>query len=251
MPILPALAVAAPLIAGGGQAATGLIANRQNIKFAKEQMKQQREWAQSDWYQVNAYNHPSQQMARYKEAGLNPHLIYGNANNTPAGMVRTTTAEAPKTDPRGIIEGIGTAAQAPQALMAVQNLLNQTSLLQAQTANLNAQKDLAEQKFKLTGEQWDDLRMGPMFQNLRSANLMEYTDAQRNILPTRAMAWEKYLAETARTDATAKHAQSLYNLAKQEGLLKQADIDMLENLSAAPAGLKYIVEFLKIILGKF
>lgn len=40
------------------------------------------------WHMQNAYNDPSAQMARYKAAGLNPHLIYGqgtpgNANNAP------------------------------------------------------------------------------------------------------------------------------------------------------------------------
>nr|QJB21653.1 MAG: DNA pilot protein [Microvirus sp.] len=36
------------------------------------------------WNRTNAYNSPASQMQRLKEAGLNPNLIYGNINNTPA-----------------------------------------------------------------------------------------------------------------------------------------------------------------------
>jgi len=131
---------------------------------------------------------------------------------------------------------------------AQKSLENETARTQAQVLSLKAQTDRTNLQNKLTNETWDELILGPLFQNLGKAANIEYTDAKRNILPERAMAWEKYLAETARTDATAKHAQQLYNLAKQEGQLKQADIDMLERLSAAPTGLKYVIDFLKIIL---
>lgn len=34
------------------------------------------------WNMQNAYNTPAAQMERYKQAGLNPHLIYGQSNTT-------------------------------------------------------------------------------------------------------------------------------------------------------------------------
>lgn len=37
------------------------------------------------WNRQNAYNHPSEQMARYKEAGLNPALMYGSGGSASAG----------------------------------------------------------------------------------------------------------------------------------------------------------------------
>lgn len=40
------------------------------------------------WHATNAYNHPKAQMRRFKEAGLNPHLIYGQmANVSPPAHV--------------------------------------------------------------------------------------------------------------------------------------------------------------------
>ncbi len=44
------------------------------------------------WERENAYNHPSQQMARLREAGLNPNLVYGN------GSAVQTSARSPQMD---------------------------------------------------------------------------------------------------------------------------------------------------------
>lgn len=45
----------------------------------------------------NAYNTPMAQMQRFKDAGLNPHLIYGQGNSGNAGAPPpVTTQEAPK-----------------------------------------------------------------------------------------------------------------------------------------------------------
>lgn len=44
------------------------------------------------WNATNEYNHPAAQMARYREAGLNPNLIYGQSNTTSASTVGTAVA---------------------------------------------------------------------------------------------------------------------------------------------------------------
>ena len=49
------------------------------------------------WNMQNAYNHPKMQMARLKEAGLNPMLVYGHgtvAGNT-AGPIGSVSASTP------------------------------------------------------------------------------------------------------------------------------------------------------------
>jgi hypothetical protein len=54
------------------------LANSQNIEF---------------WNMQNAYNTPKAQMARLKDAGLNPNLIYGsNANTGTAGAIAPSKA---------------------------------------------------------------------------------------------------------------------------------------------------------------
>lgn len=55
-----------------------------------------RQNALADQQALNAYNSPLQQMQRFKEAGLNPNLIYKQTNEGAA--VRSTDAIAPKID---------------------------------------------------------------------------------------------------------------------------------------------------------
>lgn len=82
-----------PLIIGGLVAgASNLIGqgvtNTQNRKLSKYSYQQDL----AMWHRQNAYNHPSQQMARLKQAGLNPNLVYGT------GSVGNTSAPPPKYD---------------------------------------------------------------------------------------------------------------------------------------------------------
>jgi hypothetical protein len=55
----------------------GHFQNVKNRKFAREQYKQQRQDNLADWATANEYNSPKAQMQRYRDAGLNPNLIYG------------------------------------------------------------------------------------------------------------------------------------------------------------------------------
>lgn len=45
----------------------------------------------------NAYNDPSAQMERLKNAGLNPNLVYGNGADAQAGPIATHSAPTPQT----------------------------------------------------------------------------------------------------------------------------------------------------------
>lgn len=226
--------------------------NRDNINAFHENVNKQRDWALQDWEKVNRYNAPEQQMQRFKEAGLNPHLIYGNANNSPSAMIRETGGTPPPKSAQGLIAGAqqisNMGAHASNAYFANANLENDTALKKAQILNLKSQSDKNNAQTAVTNKSFEDLIMEPWFRNRNMAAGIELKDAQRNTLPTRQMAIDKYLAETAKTDANAKHALQLYELAKQEGKLKQKDIDMLESLSTAPMGLKYIIELLRIAL---
>ena len=43
-----------------------------------------------NWHMQNAYNTPAAQMQRYKDAGLNPNLIYGQGNSGNAQPISAT-----------------------------------------------------------------------------------------------------------------------------------------------------------------
>lgn len=81
-----------PIVAGAfgaGASALGSVFNtlwgnsksseeaEKNRKFNAEQARIQREWSERMWNLNNEYNTPSRQMSRYREAGLNPNLLYG------------------------------------------------------------------------------------------------------------------------------------------------------------------------------
>lgn len=69
-----------PLIAAGVSAIGGLIGQgmqkRANMKLAQFQATANEKYLQSQLQ----YNTPANQMARYQQAGLNPHLIYGQGS---------------------------------------------------------------------------------------------------------------------------------------------------------------------------
>lgn len=90
------LGAAAGLIGQGINAVFTRGANRRNQQLAQEAYSRERADNLADWQRQNAYNHPSEQMKRLKEAGLNPHLVYGNGATTTAQQVSSTKQEAAK-----------------------------------------------------------------------------------------------------------------------------------------------------------
>lgn len=94
--------MASPLGIAGGvfdgiNTVSSLVGNILNYLSVKETNRANRELAElsyqqniAQWERENAYNHPAQQMARLKEAGLNPNLVYGN------GSAVQTSAHSPQ-----------------------------------------------------------------------------------------------------------------------------------------------------------
>lgn len=82
------------------------------------------------WQMNNEYNHPSEQMARLRKAGLNPNLMYGQ------GTVgnSATPAKAPNEEPQRF--------EALESLLQGQNIKQ----MEAQTDNLRAQNTLLTQQ---------------------------------------------------------------------------------------------------------
>lgn len=82
------------LIAGGGQ----LVGNVVGAITGNNQQKKARQWQEKMWHMQNEYNTPTQQMQRLKDAGLNPHLVYGNGANVQAGPVGSPPPTQPTPD---------------------------------------------------------------------------------------------------------------------------------------------------------
>jgi len=82
-------AIAAPAAGSLINSIGGVFGNRANRRFSERMYNQQRSDNLAFWNQQNEYNSPAAQMARFKAAGLNPHLIYGQGSAGNASSVQT------------------------------------------------------------------------------------------------------------------------------------------------------------------
>lgn len=136
---IPFSALAPSLITGGasllGQGLNAGLQNRANQinrQFALDMYNRQRQDALSDFDRVNAYNTPAAQMQRFREAGLNPNLIYGQANMS--APIRSNNAP----DFKHVAPQYDLGETARTGLMA----FNDTRVKGAQFDNLTEQNNL-------------------------------------------------------------------------------------------------------------
>lgn len=164
--------------------------NAENYNLWKEQIREQR--SNEAW--LRDYNSPAQQMQRYKEAGLNPNLIYGQSNTASAAP----TPSAPKME-RAIMEASrdipgriepldfgspgSTVMQAFQLMKDLQvkdaqidNIKSQTNANDAKARNFDANTILAGAK-KLGVEQ--STRFAEMMMPYQVSALQANTDLAR------------------------------------------------------------------------
>lgn len=123
-PINPGLV---PIIGMGGQILSDYMQNQANMKLAKYSYSKDLEM----WHRQNAYNDPSQQMARLKKAGLNPNLVYGSGSVT-----GNTSSQLPKYNTPGARYSnyIARTLDVLSAFSNVQQTEAMTQNIQAKTA---------------------------------------------------------------------------------------------------------------------
>lgn len=124
------------------------ITNERNIAFQQQVNQQNIDWNEKMWDKTNEYNSPAMQMQRFKAAGLNPHLIYGQG--TIAQQPHEPNLTAPSADPlpidttgNEIGQGFMAAAQNYVAnrkqQTEIDNMQKTQDVMDAQITNTNAQ----------------------------------------------------------------------------------------------------------------
>lgn len=151
------------LIAGSAQIASTALTNayqaqdsNKGRKWASEMYDKQRKDALADRDFTLNYALPQNIMARYKAAGLNPNLIYGQGNNGGDTSVRSSSFPTPVMPHRsaaGYGEAVGTYFNVKLQQQQLDNMEAQTHLIDAQTNNQNAQADAARANVGLRGSQ--------------------------------------------------------------------------------------------------
>lgn len=146
-----AIAASGQVLASAGNSIAAANLNRKNRKFAVEMYDRQRNDALSDWDRQNAYNTPAAQMERFKEAGLNPNLIYGQSND--AGSVSPTDFKTPQTDSPRWGDAFG-------GIMTYMDSMYNFEMKQAQTDNLRASNAVILQDAALRQAQIEATKAG-------------------------------------------------------------------------------------------
>lgn len=111
---------------------------RQQIKAQKEENQKNREynlmlartqnrWNIDQWQRENDYNSPTAQMARFRAAGLNPNLIYGQMSNGASSPTLTSGAASSPTD----MSAIGNKRNFGQAMQEMLNMEMQKAQIEA------------------------------------------------------------------------------------------------------------------------
>lgn len=120
----------------------GLLQNKWNRKYNERMYDKQRQDAISDWQRAADYNSPQSQMIRYKQAGLNPNLIYGSATNSPMAQMKGPTQETSEMPPyqinrNSIGDAIGTYQNLKLNQQTIDNLQATNEQIKANTNYIN------------------------------------------------------------------------------------------------------------------
>lgn len=259
MPPIPLAALAPSLITGGasllGQGLNAGLqnrANRINQQFVTDMYERQRRDAISDFDRVNAYNSPAAQIQRFKEAGLNPNLIYGQMQN--AAPIKSPSAGdfkhvAPQYD-LGESARTGLMAFTDTRVKNAQfdNLTEQNNILKLQgiAKAIENQSAVIKNERESIGRDTDKFKLGQMQRladisaefakanlekTLASTTVMLNANERQNVMlaPNFATAIERIAvmkASKMKMNAEIPAIQERINLMRKEGQIKQFEIDL-------------------------
>lgn len=219
--------------------------NKKSRKYNTEMYEKQRADALADWNMQNEYNHPSAQMRRLREAGLNENLVYGGGATTEAANIRD--ADQPSWNPE--TPNMNTASafmgyydvQMKEAQLnnfqAQQTVLTQEALLKAaQTAN-TLQGTKGQEFDLMMKDNLKDTYAETQKESLRGIKTGTDIQLQRNereiALNASSLqeAAERILSSRAQRSKVPHEInlirQQIENL-KKDGTLKQLDINLKE-----------------------
>lgn len=249
VPWVPIVAGATQLIGQGFNAFSQGRNNRAQERFALGMYNRQRQDALTDRAFENEYNSPAAQMKRLMQAGLNPHLVYGNGTVANQGE-GTRGAQGSSYNPKAPELNLGFV---PQLFMMMYDLMQK----QASANSLNAAADASRASASNTGVrtaregiglQYDQRTLDDRVERALLENRRIDTDIigmnyQQAVLLNRdereaalnsqsvVEAAERILkirAETANTRLEYDRIQEAISLLRKENVLREFDVKLTE-----------------------
>lgn len=101
--------------------------NQKNREYNLMLARTQNQWNLEQWQRENDYNSPTAQMARFRAAGLNPNLAYGQMSNGASSPTLTSGAASSPTD----MSAIGNKRNFGQAMQEMLNMEMQKAQIEA------------------------------------------------------------------------------------------------------------------------
>jgi hypothetical protein len=167
-----AISAAASLLGSGANTLVAGKMNKKNRQFTEEQNAINRATSWDMWHATNNFNletsSPAFQMQRYKQAGLNPWLIYGEpqkVSSSPVGIQQNGPIPQVGPDLKDIgtsAEKIFTALMQRKQMEAIDANIKKTD---ADTRVADATANLTEQKTSQDAQLFDGIFQGQALQN--------------------------------------------------------------------------------------
>lgn len=227
MPLLESAIIGGATALGSGINAwqTGRM-NKKSRAFATQMYERQKYDNLGFWNMQNEYNSPAAQMQRFKDAGLNPNLIYGQQNT--AGPLTSPDVQKPQFETPRYGDAVSGGALA--TIDAMYNL----EMKQAQTDNMKLQSDVIRQEAALKAGQVLDVGASykrKMFDldfesELRSTSVDARKEALRQMKVNIDLSLRKDIREAIMQSSNLQEAaERMKNLAgqRQQMLLQNAN----------------------------
>lgn len=223
------------------------VLNRAQQKFGIAMYNKQRADNLADWHMQNEYNSPSGQMARLREAGLNPNLVYGHGADAQMGApVRQASAPDSKSQDAPDVKQSGSILdyydikmkEAQVNNLEAQNtvLTNDAALKAAQTHNVEQQTRRGEFDYGFESEVRPyslEFRKGAVAK--QSAETKTMLDRNEREIAMNTMSLKKTVEEIlnyrkarAKTDQEIKEIQQRIKLMEKDEKIKDYEIKLNE-----------------------
>ena len=199
---------------------TNLQINRENQAWNEKMMDKQNAWNLAQWNRENEYNFASQQVARYRAAGLNPYLMMQNGS---AGSASSVTSASPgNAGMSNTVSPYDYTAAAAGVGNAVSQFYN------AQLASANVRKAVAEAIGQEKQNTWLDTRLQAEIENIKQNTKSSSVQAELT-------KFQKFQGQTMLSGLLAQ--QDLQNQSLAESIVNQRAntlyTEMQTNLAAA------------------